>query len=337
MIFISDYVRFLISAMQREGRFSAAESYNTVLNRFCEFRRGSRTKFSSLNARCIKDFERFLYAGGCGRNTVSLYMRLFRSICRQASAAGYMKYSDALFSSVFMGHDPCCKRAVSADSISALADLDLSGKTGLSFSRDLFLLSFYLRGIPFIDLAHLRKSDVRDGVVHYRRSKTGQSLSVRLETWAREILDRYKDAIPGSPYLLPVIKRPGEEDEYKQYQSALRLYNKRLNQLSRMLGLEKNLTSYVARHSWATLAYHEGIPVSEISAGLSHTSEQVTYAYLESFSTDALAGVNLQVVALVNPLARKCWESDVNRLRREKQKSFRFLKGRGTNMPQRNS
>lgn len=333
---ISDYVRSLIFALQRNGRFSAAESYRTVLHHLCAFQRCSPVDFSGLSSPYIREFERFLYADGCQRNTVSLYLRLFRSICRQAADAGYLSYNDGLFSHVFTGHDPCSKRAVSAGSIRRLAALDLSGKDGLCFARDLFLLSFYLRGIPFIDLAHLKRSDVRDGLLRYRRSKTGQPLTIRLEAWAVEIIDRYKDRIPGSPYLLPIIKRPGEDDEYKQYQSALRLYNKRLNQLSRMLGLEKNLTSYVARHSWATLAYHEGIPVSEISAALSHTSEQVTYAYLDSFTTDALACMNLQVVALVNPCARKRWESDANRVRREKQKSFRFLKGTGTITPQRN-
>lgn len=331
------YILSLAATLHRDGRFAAADSYRTVARAMAEFQKQSPAGFAELTPIYIKSFERFLYARGCCRNTASLYLRLFRSICRQAAGDGLMVFTDELFSLVFMGYDPCDKRAVSADVISLLSELDLSGKRGVAFARDLFLLSFYLRGIPFIDLAHLRKSDIRNGVLYYCRSKTRQPLAVKLEEWALEIIRRYERVVPGSPYLLPVIKRPEEADEHKQYDNALRLYNKRLHQLSRMLNLEKNLTSYVARHTWATLAYHEGIPVSEISAGLSHTSEQVTYAYLDSFSADTLACVNLQVVALVNSLAKKRWESVKYDRKRGRGKPFRFFKGTRTISMQRNS
>lgn len=326
---ITIYILGLATTLHRDGRFAAAESYRTVAGRFAVFQKQCPAGFADLTPSYIKRFERFLYAHRCCRNTVSLYMRLLRSICRKADKEGRMNYSNELFAHVFTGYDSCDKRAVSADVISLLLNLDLSEKSGLLFARDLFLLSFYLRGIPFVDLAHLKKSDIRGGVLRYCRSKTKQPLAVKLEDWALEIIRRYQDIMPESPYLLPIIKRPDDDDEHKQYESALRLYNKRLHQLSGMLGLEKNLTSYVARHTWATLAYHEGIPVSEISAGLSHTSEQVTYAYLESFSADALACVNLQVVALVNLNAKKCWESKRYDRKRLKNKSFRFFKGTG--------
>lgn len=334
---ITIYILGLATTLHRDGRFAAAESYRTVAGRFAVFQKQSPMEFADLTPSHIKKFERFLYAHRCCRNTVSLYMRLLRSICRKAGKEGRMEYTDELFAHVFTGYDSCDKRAVTADVISLLLDLDLSKKEGLQFARDLFLLSFYLRGIPFIDLAHLKKSDVRGGVLRYRRSKTQQPLAVKLEEWALEIIKRYENVLPDSPYLLPIIKRPDDEDEHRQYDSALRLYNKRLHQLSALLGLEKNLTSYVARHTWATLAYHEGIPVSEISAGLSHTSEQVTYAYLESFSADALACVNLQVVALVNLHAKKRWESGEYRTKRVRDKAVRFFKGSGTILAQRNS
>lgn len=130
-----------------------------------------------------------------------------------------------------------------------------------------------------------------------------------------EIIERYRCENPDSPYLLRIIRNPGSiPEERRQYESALRLYNKHLYRLSIRLGLGVRLTSYVARHTWATLAYNEDIPVSKISAGLSHASEEITHTYLRSFSTEQLAVVNLQMAALVNPMAEKEWK------RKEKEK-----------------
>lgn len=305
MISLPDYVQGLAKDLERDERYAASQSYSTLHRSLREFSEPNGLAFADIAPAVIKKYEQWLFNRGCCRNTVSLYLRLLRSILRQAADAGWMAYTDDLFARVFTGYDPSDKRAVSADIICRLIDLDLSHEPGLAFARDLFLLSFYLRGIPFIDLSHLRKNDIRNGVLHYRRSKTGQPLAVTLEPWTMEILEHYQSKAESSVYLLPIICRPQEEDEKKQYDSALRLYNKRLRKLALLMGIKEKLTSYVARHSWATIAYHEGIPVSEISAGLSHTSEQVTYAYLESFSTDALANVNRQVVALVNRKASR--------------------------------
>lgn len=208
-----------------------------------------------------------------------------------------------------MGYEETRKRALSIEQLRMVADADLEDTPSLGVARDLFILSYYLRGIPFIDLAYLRKTDIQDNVLCYRRSKTGRVLTITLEPWMWEIIKRYKCENTDSPYLLKIIRRPGSiPEERKQYESALRLYNKHLYRLSERLGLGVRLTSYVARHTWATLAYNEDIPVSKISAGLSHASEEITHTYLRSFSDEQLAVVNLQMAALVNPMAAKEWK-----------------------------
>ena len=136
------------------------------------------------------------------------------------------------------------------------------------------------------------------GGVRYRRSKTKRLLTVAIEPCAQVIIRKYEQYTQNSPYLLPIIN-PALPDKYKQYQSALRLYNKRLNHLSTLLGLKIRLTSYVARHSWATAAYREGIPVSVISESLGHASEKVTYTYLASFENRTLRNANKKVIALL--------------------------------------
>ena len=192
-------------------------------------------------------------------------MRMLRSICNQAIEQNLTSLNTReLFENVFIGNAPSI--------ISRLLEADLGKNSKLDFARDLFLLSFYLRGIPFVDLVHLRKTDVRGKTLVYFRQKTGQQLTVIIESCAKAILRKYAALCADSIYLLPVISAAGEEG-HKQYRSALRVYNKRLNQISEMLKLKTPLTSYVARHSWATTALQKGVPVSVISAGMGHASE----------------------------------------------------------------
>ena len=156
-------------------------------------------------------------------------------------------------------------------------------------------------------------------------------LTITLEPWMWEIIERYLCDDLDSPYLLRIIRQPGSiPEERRQYESTLRLYNKHLYRLSERLGLEVRLTSYVARHTWATLAYNEDIPVAKISAGLSHASEEITHTYLRSFSDEQLAVVNLQMAALVNPMAEKEWKRKEKALKMSFIQAFRFPVGNGT-------
>ncbi len=295
---ITDFVSMLIEELKQSGRYGTARSYSSSIKRLNTFIGHNKLTFRELTPELLKRYELFLYQEGCKRNTVSLYMRMLRSICNQATRRGKASPQLGLFDDVFTGTDSSEKRATTPLIIGRLQDLDLDNTSSLAFARDMFLLSFFLRGIPFVDLTYLRKSDVKMGVLRYRRSKTKRLLTVAIEPCAQVIIRKYEQYTQNSPYLLPIIN-PALPDKYKQYQSALRLYNKRLNHLSTLLGLKIRLTSYVARHSWATAAYREGIPVSVISESLGHASEKVTYTYLASFENRTLRNANKKVIALL--------------------------------------
>jgi len=289
----------LANELISSGRNGTAHSYLSSARKLAHFT-SDKITFDELTPALLKSYEQHLMAEGRKRNSISLYMRMLRSICNQASDRGLTTIPAGLFSDVFTGTDSSEKRAVSANVIKRVSEADLSeASPGIVFCRDMFLLSFFLRGIPFVDLVHLRKSDIRKGVLRYRRSKTDRPLTVPLEPCALTIIRKYGDMVEKkSPYLLPIIKCSGKDD-YVQYQSALRLYNKNLGRLSTFLGLKEKLTSYVARHSWATTAYHNGISVSIISESLGHSSEKVTYTYLASFGNTALRKANRKVIAAV--------------------------------------
>ena len=202
-----------------------------------------------------------------------------------------------MFADVFTGQHQTVKRAAPPLVIRKLINADLR-KRGQIFSRDMFLLSFYLRGIPFVDLSYLRKKDLCDNELRYFRRKTGQLMVVDVEPCAMDIIEKYLPCVYHSDRLLPILVRD-DKPERKQYASALRLHNKRLNEIGKLLKLDFSLNSYIARHSWASIAKNEGVSLAVISEGMGHRSERTTAIYLASFDKKIMESANQKVIASV--------------------------------------
>ena len=177
------------------------------------------------------------------------------------------------------------KRAISLNDLKRIKGLDLSLKPNLDFARDMFLFCFYTRGMSFIDMAYLRKKDLQNGALVYRRQKTGQQLFIKWEKPMQEIVGKYDTS--ATPYLLPSI-RDMDTDARKQYKNAAHLVNDKLKKIGRQLGLAIPLTSYVARHAWASIAKSKNIPISTISEAMGHDSENTTRIYLASLDTSVV-------------------------------------------------
>lgn len=169
-------------------------------------------------------------------------------------------------------------------------------------ARDLFMFSFYCRGMSFVDVIHLRNDWVVKDTIFYARSKTGQRLQVGLLPALQKIIEKYRT---DSPYIFPYIDSASSRSVYTQYRYTLGMVNRYLKQLGKLLHIDIPLTTYVARHSWATIAKNEGIPISLISEGLGHTSEKTTQIYLASFPVDAVNRVNESVAAAVGNCIKK--------------------------------
>lgn len=300
MTSIRTYTYHLIQNLKDAGRYSTSETYNSTINSFLQFTRNQDLTFSAITPYMIKEYEEYLLNKGRRHNTLSTYMRMLRSIFNQAMLDGvhFTHEPDELFRYVFTGYEPTTKRAIAPALIRKIAALDLKFNPSLCFSRDVFLLSFYLRGIPFVDLAHLRKSDLRQNNLYYYRQKTKRQLSVFIESCAMAIIKKYSQNNQESPYLLPILKATGEA-AFQEYKSALRLYNQHLHRISEILKLALPLTSYVARHSWATTAKNSGIPVSLISESLGHSTEKITHVYLASFDNNLMSEANRKVIKAI--------------------------------------
>ena len=236
-----------IVELKKEQRNGTAHVYQSTLNRLKNFMNGREITFSQLTPEWLALFEQKLLADQLKWNTISTYMRMLRSVYNQALERGVATYVPRLFNKVHTGIDCPVKRAVSPEVICRLMTdrKPLLGK--LAFSRDLFVLLFLLRGMPFVDLAFLRRCDLQGNVITYHRRKTSRKLTVVVGKEAMEIIQKYMYAIPDSPYLFPIIQNPGK-DEYGQYARMLRLQNYRLTQVANILGIRDRLSTYMAKH-----------------------------------------------------------------------------------------
>lgn len=288
------YVEFL----EKQGRHSSAHIYRNALHSFHEFAQCSHVQFESINAELLKSYELHLQKNGASANTISTYLRMLRSIYNRGVDAQIAPFQPRLFHKVYTGIDSHHKRALNVAQLHLLlyseVDTDELKHTQLT-ARAIFQLC----GIPFADFVRLRQENIQGAVLSYRRKKTGIAVNIELLPCIRQTLDQLtgKGSTTSSRCYLSGIL-PADVDTYdsptrhKLYTSALRRFNRHLNQLADQVGLNLHISSYTLRHSWATLAKHQGSPVEAISEMLGHTSIKTTQIYLKGFELPTLTKVN---------------------------------------------
>lgn len=281
------FMEEVIFQLKRLGKDRTAENYTTALHSFKHFRNDDDLSLDEMDAELMAEYEASLKSRNVVMNTVSFYNRILRAVYNRAVEKG-MTSQRYPFRHVYTGIDKTVKRAVSIKVIRRIKELDLSSNPSLDFARDMFLFSFYTRGMSFIDMAYLKKTDLQNGILTYRRRKTGQMLFIRWEESMQEIIDKYP--VTDNVYLLPIIKK--ETNERLVYRNALRLVNNKLKDISKLIGLQSRLTMYVARHSWASIAKSQNIPLSVISEGMGHDSETTTRIYLASLDNSMIDNAN---------------------------------------------
>ena len=290
-----DFVNGEVERAKLEGRFKVAGNYLTAARSFTKFMGRSSWLFSDMTAEKLESYQRWLQERNICLNTCSAYMRALRAMHHRALPT----LNTAPFSKVFTGRTKTEKRCISQAEILQLKALPLQPGGSLSFARDIFLFSFYAMGMPFVDIAYLKKSQLRNGCIYYARHKTGQQIQVALLPAMLEIIMRYEQG--DSEFVFPILSDKVEDSvsspsvssssdsaqQHRQYTARLRQYNYNLHQLSKMLGLAKPLSSYVVRHSWASIAYLHHLDISLISKALGHTKSSTTFIYIKSlFDSD---------------------------------------------------
>lgn len=289
------FIEGLINRMHRLGRHRSAETYTSALLSFRRFRNDCDIHPSEITTEMIETYESFLKDSGVCPNSSSFYMRILRAAYNRAVDTGLTQQRTP-FRHVYTGVEKTAKRAITICAIRRIRTLTLLRGSTTDFARDMFMFSFYTRGMSFVDMAYLRKKDLSNGIITYRRRKTNQQLLIKWEQCMQEIVDKHPTN-PDSPYLLPIID-PTLGNERMQYLVRGHNINRRLKAIGAQVGLTLPLTMYVARHAWASIARSNNIPLSVISEGMGHDSESTTRIYLATLDNIAVDRANRQILQL---------------------------------------
>jgi len=288
---LSGFIRATADSLRQTGRTRTAETYLAALRSFRRFSGNRYTSLCEIDNETMMQYEAYLKASGVCRNTTSFYMRIMRAVYNRAADKGLINRQQP-FRHVYTGVERTVKRAVPLRTIRCIKNADLAQNPSMRLARDMFMFSFYTRGMAFVDMAFLKKSNLRDGILSYRRRKTGQLLFIKWEQCMQDIIDLYPDN--PTEYLLPIIT--GEEHVMNQYRNTQHLINKKLKALMPVIGCGQPLTMYVARHSWASIAHSKNIPLSVISECMGHDSESTTQIYLASLDRSAVDNANRKIL-----------------------------------------
>ncbi|NDV96983.1 hypothetical protein D0T84_19025 [Dysgonomonas sp. 521] len=313
---LSTYAEQLSRRLERHGKERTARAYRSSYRKLSEFVKGQDISLLSITAELIRAFEQDLKAKGKSLNTISFYMRNLRAICNRAVDEGMIPYtSENPFKAVFTGFKRTPKRALGTEQMQRLQHMKyatyLEKRTCPSCTQEkslydawrYFIFCFQARGMCFIDLSFLRKDNIRGNIIRYYRKKTGGLIEIKITPIMQVLIDSFTQDVTKSPYLFPVITTPGKKERL-QYETGLRMQNRRLKELAQQASIGLSLTTHVSRHSWASIAKRENLPLWVISEGLGHSNEKTTYTYLAQLERSRLDSANEMVCAVVNKEAR---------------------------------
>ncbi len=290
-----NFMEGIIAKLKQNGKIRTSETYAAALRSFRKFRKDEDIMLDCINSEVMEAYEAWHRSRGVAPNTVSFYTRILRAVYNRAIEDGIIENRNP-FRHVYTGIDKTVKRALPLQTIKQIKALDLSLHPTLDYARDMFMLSFMLRGMSFVDMAYLRKTDLSNGYITYRRRKTGQQLTIKWTKDMQLVLDKYPENVSG--YLLPIVRNPGTNERYT-YRNASYNINRSLKAVAKMAGVTIPLTLYVARHSWASAAKSKGIPLGIISEGMGHDSETTTQIYLASLDTSAVDKANSMILSSI--------------------------------------
>jgi integrase len=296
------YASALASTLHRRRQKRLANAYTTVCRGLVKFNKGKDIPLPQINAELVRNFENYLKESGKQPNTISYYMRNLRAIYNKAVEAGRVSRGERPFSGVFTGVEETKKRALTASEVSKIANINFKSLLNkydpesrqykhlqnLYHAQRLFFFCLYTQGMCFVDICFLKKGNIHGEMIRYYRKKTGKQIEVPINEGMRQIIDSFADETAHSDYLFPILEAEGLGDLIQRYETALRTQNRRLKRVAELAGLDKEISTHVARHSWASILKNKMQPLAVISEGLGHSSEKMTRKYLDSFERSVL-------------------------------------------------
>lgn len=265
-----------------------AEVYENLLRMLKKFRKDKDLLFTDLTVKLINEFDYFLRERDLRDSSISTYMRTLRAVINKAIEEGICPIDSYPFKKYKVQKLKATSRkiAISKSDLIKISNLNLDQNAHLFHTKNYFLLSYFLRGINFVDLAKLKWTDIIDGRISYVRTKTGKAYSIALLEPALEIISYYEKINSDSIYILPIL----HEKRHKTVQSQMNRVRKirtrvnlELKEIAKMVGIRDDITTYVSRHSWATIMKYEGVSIEVIQEGMGHSDSATTQIYLKDF------------------------------------------------------
>ena len=309
------YAEEQIDALNEARRFGTARWYASTLSVLKDFVNGKTyentgksknnvkdlytgkdIKFEDITHKFLTKFETVHYKDGNTVNGLSFYMRAIRAIYNKAVKDGLIDKEAYPFDDYKIKTEPTVKRALDWSLLKNIISLELDATHECFYARNYFVASYMMYGMNFTDMAYLEKSDVNEGRIHYRRRKTGKLYDIKITPALDKILSYYTALSQNSPYVFPILKQDTPEAQDKELQWARKRYNKKLKKLAELCGISQNLTSYVSRHSFATQAMLQEVPLNAISSMLGHSSLKTTEVYLKSLPSNILDDYNAKLI-----------------------------------------
>ena len=293
---VGEYLKQTIERLETLGKSGSASKHRSLLSRLSEFR-SLNTRFDEIDLAFLRDFELFLRKEGNVNNSIATKFAIFKAAYNKALAEGLFLQKINPFAKYKVGSlwTRTRKRAITKEDIQKLVALDITPnyRTNYAeFARDIFLFSYYTAGINFTDMATLRYCDIVDGRIYYSRHKTQKLLSFQLVPNALQIIEKYSKANHAQEdYIFPILDRSEHKTAqqiFNRTHKVLRKVNRELKTLGEQIGLEMPLTTYVARHTFATVLKRSGVNIAIISESLGHSDLSTTQIYLDSFENSQI-------------------------------------------------
>ena len=286
---VEEFFKKQVEWMTEIGKIGTAGKYRYCLS-LLRNSNPVNIRFDEIDLSYLRTFETYLIKKGNKGNSIATKFSVFRAVYNKAANEGVFQIEDDPFKKFKLGRywEETRKRAITKEDVEKIRNLDIpvnKSTTSLFFARDIFLFSYYVAGINFKDIAHLSSKNIIDGRIYYRRHKTGKELNCLIRPEIQEIIDRYSSN-EKEGYIFPILnasKHKSKQQMFNREHKVLRQVNDNLKALANQAGLECDFTTYVARHTFATVLKKSGVGVELISESLGHSDISTTQIYLDSF------------------------------------------------------
>jgi len=293
----------LAKALTNSGKVGNAYVYTTAVNKLKGFVNSESFSFEALTFKKLNEFQDSMLADGIKINTISVYMRTIRAIYNRAIKEGLVSASAYPFTAYRVKNEKTVNRTLTLNEMQSIAKLSLEPNTPIWHWRNYFLLSFCLIGINFSDMLTLSGGNLVNGRIVFRRMKTGKIYTVYLHKKALEIFSHYADHkdVEKDTLLLPVLKQTSDLVKLKKdIWQAIKTCNEYLERIAKTLGINKDVTTYYARYTWANIARSKGYSKDVIGQALGHSyGNATTSVYLDDYDNKVIDDANAKVIKAV--------------------------------------